>query len=74
MQLSAEAISKPTMPVPGMPTPMAFFKMLVLTHSAIFSGRQPSVSVAFATASATAIGSVQPSAGLISRCSASRYF
>ena len=62
----ATAIGKPIMPVPGMPTPIAFFRMLGLSFKSIFSGRHPSASVAFATQSATAIGSVHPTAGITS--------
>lgn len=54
-------------PVPGIPTPMAFLRMLALNRAVIFSGREPSVSVARATHSATAIGSVHPMAGTTSR-------
>ena len=74
MHPRADAISSPTMPVPGMPTPMAFFRMLRLTARSIRSGMQPRASLARTTASATAMGSVHPRAGLISRLSASRYF
>ena len=56
------------MPVPGMPTPMAFFSMLALSSTLISSGLRPSVSAAFAVQSATAIGSVQPMAGTTSLC------
>ena len=59
------------MPVPGMPTPIAFFKILALKRTLIFSGIVPSVSAAFDTHNATAIGSVQPIAGITSRCTKS---
>jgi hypothetical protein len=60
------AIGRPIIPVPGIPTPMAFFSMLALRSTEIFLGLSPSVSVAFATQRATAIGSVQPIAGTTS--------
>ena len=53
--------------VPGIPTPMAFFSMLALSHTAMRLGTQPRISFAFATANATAIGSVHPMAGTTSR-------
>ena len=61
------AIGSPTMPVPGMPTPMAFLSMFALNDTAISFGTPPSTSLAFATANATAIGSVHPIAGTTSR-------
>ena len=64
---SATAIGRPIIPVPGMPTPMAFFRILALNRTAIRSGSAPNVSVARATHSATAIGSVHPMAGMTSR-------
>ena len=67
MAPSATAIGKPIIPVPGMPTPMAFFSMLPLSNTRIFSGRWPKSSVALAVQSATAIGSVQPTAGTTCR-------
>ena len=67
MAPSAMAIGSPTIPVPGMPTPMAFFSMLALSMTLMLSGRVPRVSVAFATQRATAIGSVHPMAGTTSR-------
>ena len=63
---SATAIGRPIMSVPGMPTPMAFFRILALRNTLMCSGRQPRVSVALATHNATAIGSVQPIAGTTS--------
>ena len=54
------------MPVPGIPTPIAFFKILALNNTSIFSGFTPNVSAALATQSATAIGSVHPIAGITS--------
>ena len=61
------AIGRPIIPVPGIPTPMAFFNILALSFTKILSGLLPSISVAFATHKATAIGSVQPIAGTTSR-------
>ena len=63
----AMAMGRPIIPVPGMPTPMAFFNILALNSAFIFSGLFPNVSVALATQSATAIGSVHPIAGTTSR-------
>jgi hypothetical protein len=62
------AIGSPTIPVPGIPTPMAFLMMLALSLASIFSGRQPNFSVAFAVQSATHVGSVHPMAGTTSWC------
>ena len=62
------AIGKPIIPVPGMPTPIAFFKMFADKNALIFSGFCPNSSVARAVQSATAIGSVQPTAGTTCRC------
>ena len=62
----AMAMGSPIIPVPGMPTPMAFLRMLALSRAVIFAGREPRASVALAVASATAIGSVQPMAGTTS--------
>ena len=59
----AIAIGSPIIPVPGIPTPIAFFRMLALRKTVIFSGRRPNISVALAVHKATAIGSVQPTAG-----------
>ena len=59
-------MGSPTIPVPGIPTPMAFFNILALNRTSIFSGFAPSVSAALATQSATAIGSVHPIAGITS--------
>ena len=61
-------MGSPIMPVPGMPTPMAFFRMLALSNRLIVSGLRPSVSAALAVQRATAIGSVQPMAGTTSLC------
>ena len=61
-------MGSPIIPVPGMPTPIAFFRILALNKTSIFSGFAPKVSVAFATHKATAMGSVQPMAGTTSRC------
>ena len=60
-------MGSPTMPVPGMPTPIAFLSMLALSDTEICLGTPPNTSLALATASATAIGSVQPIAGTTSR-------
>ena len=73
----AAATGRPTMPVPGMPTPMPFLRMLPLTATSslksAFMRQEPQqgqfseiISAALATASATAMGSVQPSAGFTS--------
>jgi hypothetical protein len=62
----AAAIGIPTMPVPGTVTPMPFFIKLGDTAALIRSGTTPSSRVAIAQASASEIGSVQPSAGAIS--------
>ena len=59
-------MGRPTIPVPGIPTPMAFFSILALSKTSIFSGFTPNVSAALATQSATAIGSVHPIAGMTS--------
>ena len=70
----------PTIPVPGMPTPIPFLSMFPLTSAEISSsssGRCPgphlsaSISAALAVASATAMGSVHPSAGFTSLRSSS---
>ena len=63
---SAIEIGRPIIPVPGIPTPIAFFSTLSLKRTSIFSGIVPSVSFAFATANATATGSVHPIAGTTS--------
>ena len=68
MAPNAIAMGRPIIPVPGIPTPMAFFRMFALSSAVIFSGLHPSVSVARAVQSATAMGSVQPTAGTTSRC------
>ena len=59
----AIAMGRPIIPVPGMPTPIAFLKMFALSLTSMCSGCEPSISAAFATQRATAIGSVQPIAG-----------
>jgi hypothetical protein len=46
---------------------MAFLRILALSKALILSGLLPSVSVAFATQRATAMGSVHPIAGTTSR-------
>lgn len=51
----------------GMPTPMAFFRMLALSRASILSGLQPNFSVAYAVHNATDMGSVQPIAGTTSQ-------
>src|SRR3712207_2392071 len=68
----ATAMGKPIIPVPGIPTPMAFFSMLALSHTVIFSGLWQRFSVALAVQRATAIGSVQPTAGTTSFCISAR--
>ena len=60
------AIGKPAMPVPGMPTPIAFFKIFALKCASTRSGLRPKTSAALAAANATAIGSVHPIAGITS--------
>ena len=65
---SATAIGSPVMPVPGMPTPIAFFRILALNCMSIVSGTRPSSSFVLATHNATAIGSVQPMAGTTCLC------
>ena len=64
----ATAMGSPIIPVPGMPTPMAFFNILAESKTSILSGIVPRASLALATARATAIGSVQPMAGTTSLC------
>ena len=64
----AMAMGSPIIPVPGIPTPMAFFRILALSRATIFSGLQPNCSLAFAVHRATAIGSVHPIAGTTSLC------
>ena len=64
---SAMATGSPVMPVPGIPTPIAFLRIFALSRASIFSGVQPSNSVARLTASATHPGSVQPTAGTTCR-------
>ncbi len=64
---SATAIGRPIIPVPGMPTPIAFLSMLALNRTSIRSGSAPSSSAARAAHSATATGSVHPMAGITSR-------
>ena len=63
---SAIAMGSPTIFVPGIPTPIAFFNMLALRYTFIFSGTVSNTSVALATHSETAIGSVHPIAGTTS--------
>ena len=53
----------PVIPVPGIPTPRAFLRMLGLTVTLSLSGGSPKALAAWAEAKATAIGSVQPKAG-----------
>ena len=59
----AMAMGSPIIPVPGIPTPMAFLRMFAESSAVMCCGLQPSVSVARAVHSATAMGSVQPMAG-----------
>ncbi len=68
---SAAAIGSPTMPVPGIPTPKPFFMMLPLRAISALSTGLPKSFAEVAAASATAIGSVQPSAGTTSLLKAS---
>ena len=67
----ATAIGSPIIPVPGIPTPMAFLMILALKLQSIDSICEASSiaasSRARAAARATATGSVQPVAGTISR-------
>ena len=60
-------MGSPTIPVPGMPTPIAFLRMLALRRAQIRVGSVPSRSVARAVANATQMGSVQPMAGTTCR-------
>ena len=64
----AMAMGRPVIPVPGMPTPIAFFRMLALSKAVMCAGFCPSFSVALAVHNATHIGSVQPMAGTTSSC------
>jgi len=64
----AMAIGSPVIPVPGIPTPIAFFSTLGLKKTSIESGLLSSTSVALAVHSETAMGSVHPTAGIISCC------
>lgn len=64
----AMAMGRPIMPVPGMPTPMAFFRILALRSSVIDWISPLRMLAACATVSATATGSVHPVAGSTSRC------
>ena len=68
----AMAIGKPIIPVPGIPTPIAFLSTLALSRTSIRSGVCAKSSLAFAAHSATAIGSVHPMAGTTCRCISSR--
>ena len=63
----AIAMGSPIIPVPGIPTPMAFLRMFAESSAVMCCGLQPSVSVARAVHNATAMGSVQPTAGTTSR-------
>jgi hypothetical protein len=66
MAPKAIAIGRPIIPVPGIPTPIAFLRILALSRTEIFSGSVPNNSVARATHNDTATGSVQPMAGITS--------
>ena len=59
-------MGNPIMPVPGIPTPIAFFRMLALSKTVIFSGISCNISFARAVQRDTAIGSVHPTAGTTS--------
>ena len=59
-------MGSPTISVPGIPTPIAFFSIFALNNTSIFSGFILRVSAALATQSATAMGSVHPIAGITS--------
>ena len=63
----AIAIGRPIIPVPGIPTPIAFLSTLALRRTSTDSGTLPKASFARATHKATATGSVQPTAGTTSR-------
>ena len=67
----AAAIWSPIIPVPGIPTPIPFLRMLPETLTSVSSGLHfltsgGKCSAAFAAAKATAMGSVHPKAGLTS--------
>ena len=68
------AIGSPIIPVPGIPTPIAFFNILALKYTVIFSGIVPKISVALAVHRATEMGSVHPIAGMTSCCISLRIF
>ena len=59
----AMAMGSPTIPVPGIPTPMAFFSIFALRKTPAATGLSPSTSAARATQRDTHIGSVHPIAG-----------
>jgi hypothetical protein len=61
------AMGRPIIPVPGIPTPMEFFRIFELKLASIRNTGSFSTSLALATANATAIGSVHPIAGTTSR-------
>ena len=72
---NAAATLRPIIPVPGMPTPIPFFRMFPLTSTLILkddsAGEKPltlliMISIARAVARATATGSVHPKAGFTS--------
>ena len=62
----AAAIGSPTIPVPGIPTPIPFLYILPLTSTSKRSGTPPNTSLHFAHAKAQATGSVHPKAGTAS--------
>ena len=62
----ATAMGSPIIPVPGMPTPMAFLSILALKRTSMDVGDSPRVWAACAAAKATATGSVHPVAGTTS--------
>ena len=70
----ATAIFNPNLSVPGIPTHIAFLYTFGLTSILFFTTSSPNNSFAFAQASATATGSVHPTAGLTSAFSMSIKF
>ena len=77
----AMAMGSPTIPVPGIPTPMAFLRMFAESRTSMRAGTRSlhpftvwSFSVARAQARATQMGSVQPMAGTTCRCTSAISF
>ena len=62
----AAAIGRPTIPVPGIPTPIPFLYIFPLTRTSKYSGVLPKTSLHLAQARAQATGSVHPKAALAS--------